>query len=71
MLAFSLPSLLQTRRICLLYLLAVLLSGLLGPVQAAAPSPWEEVETGLDVGMFPVRNVRGEPAETIILRFPS
>ena len=58
---------LQSRWICLLCLLAVLL-GVFPSSAAASSDPWEEVETGLDVGVFSVRNVQGEPAEAVIIR---
>ncbi len=68
----SLPpsSLLQTRRPCLLCLLCLLtlLLGVFSPAAAASGSPWEEVEAGLDVGVFPVKNIQGNTAEAVIIR---
>ena len=65
----SLPSFLplQLRWRCLLCCLTLLLGVCCSPV-GASPSAWEEIETGLDVGIFPVRNIQGAPAEAVIIR---
>ena len=55
------------RWLCLLCVLMALL-GMFSPSAAAVSGSWEEVETGLDVGVFPVKNIQGEPAEVAIIR---